>query len=244
NIVLSDAAAATATQWTAGFTVGTDLNGLFTANSAAPNSVYTLSGGTYSYDNSTTGITALNGEGVWLTSTGALLAAGTQIAVPQSRGSPYYDVLPGGQVTVSGGDIILAPGSRIDGSGASGFASLAAAGSGSIFSGQLFALNPAATSPVSSAGGTISISAVLGGALEGELLGASGGGNAAGGTLSLSLAAHGPGAVTDVPGGYWPAIENTYITFWQSLQPGDSDYVSGAFLQPGNNPSRTPINDA
>jgi len=40
NIILSDAAAATATQWTTGFTVGSDLNALFTANSAAPNSVY------------------------------------------------------------------------------------------------------------------------------------------------------------------------------------------------------------
>src|SRR5262249_21905655 len=52
----------------------------------APGGTITLSGGTYAYANSTTGITALNGEGVRLTSTGALLAAGTQIAVPQSRG--------------------------------------------------------------------------------------------------------------------------------------------------------------
>ena len=58
------------------------------------------------------------------------------------------------------------------------------------------------------------------------------------------LAAHGPGIASGVPGGYWPAVENTYITFWQSLQPGDRDYVSGVLLQPGNNPAVSPTNDA
>ena len=210
----------------------------------APAGTITLGGGTYSYVPAVSGgayefPTPLNGEGVWLTASGELLAAGTQIAVPQSGGLPYRDVLPGGQVTVSGGDIILAPRSLIDVSGVSGVSSLAPAGSGSAGFAPLTAPNLERTFAASSAGGAISISAVLGGVLEGTLLGESGGANAAGGTLSVSLAAH-PGGNQNNPFGYWPTIENTYIILQQSLQPGDSDYVSGAALQPGNNPAGTP----
>ena len=149
----------------------------------APDGTITLNGGTYSYTPTVTP-TALNGEGVWLTATGQLLARGTQIVQPQSNGLPYDDVLPGGQVSVSGGDIILAPGSLIDVSGTSGISSLEPAGS--VSTRALFgSAGLLGTSPVSSAAGTIAISAVIGGVLEGNLLGESGGGDAAGGTLSL-----------------------------------------------------------
>jgi hypothetical protein len=157
----------------------------------APAGNISLSGGTYvSPDSVLNGPSPvlLDGEGVWLT--GSLLATGTKIAVPQSNNRLVFsDVLAGGTVTLSGGDIILAPGSTIDVSGASGHATLAAAGVFG-FGGGIGAQSAVVTSTVWSAGGTISISAVLGAVLEGTLVGRSGGGNAAGGTLQVSLTPH------------------------------------------------------
>jgi hypothetical protein len=178
---------------------------------------------------------------VWLASGGQLLASGTEVATPSGR-LLLRDVLPGGQVTVSGGDIILAPGSVIDVSGASGPSSFAAAGSGATAEPSLL-VPSAQTYTAFSAGGTISIAAQVGAVLEGALLGASGGGNAAGGTLSLTLAAHG-GNVLGAAGGIWPAIENTYIVLQSTLRPGDPGYVDGASLIPGNNPSIDPKSNA
>jgi filamentous hemagglutinin family protein len=206
-----------------------------------PGGSITLAGGTYSYP-SGPGVKALDGEGIWLTSTGQLLARGTEVAFPQGR-LTYEDVLPGGQVTVSGGEIILAPGSLIDVSGTSGAATLLAAGASNAST--LFGAGAGgAFANVASAAGTISISALVGGVLEGNLLAASGGGNASGGTLSLAQSGHGPGGGSTVPGGIWPAVENTYIVLQQTLQPGDNGYVDGSLLVPGNNPAATPFNDA
>ena len=206
----------------------------------APGGSITLGGGTYNNSANAAGGSlpvALNGEGVWLT--GQLLATGTEIAVPQSNRTTYQDVLPGGQVSVSGGDIFLVPGSTIDVSGTSGLSTLAAAGSG--FS-SVALLGPTAPSTVDSAGGTISISAILGGVLEGNLLG-SGGGSAAGATLNLALAAHGVNSNGKVAG-FWPNTEYSYITLQQSLQPGAPNYFAAALLEPGTNPGAKPINDA
>jgi filamentous hemagglutinin family protein len=201
----------------------------------------TLAGGTYSYP-SGPGVKALDGEGVWLTPTGRLLANGTEVAIPQAKFT-YYDVSAGGQVTVSGGEIILAPGSLIDVSGTSGVATLLAAGASNAST--LFGASASgAFANVASAAGTISISALVGGVLEGNLLAESGGGNASGGTLSLTQSGHGPGGGSSVPGGIWPAVENTYIVLQQTLQPGDNGYVDGSLLVPGNNPAATPFNDA
>ncbi|MTD94380.1 filamentous hemagglutinin N-terminal domain-containing protein [Hyphomicrobium sp. xq] len=199
---------------------------------SAPGGAIALGGGTYkSIQPDASGAPVpLRGEGVWLTGTGKLLAAGTQIAVPQSDGTIFSDVLAGGQVTVSGGDIVLAAGSVIDVSGTAGQSTLRAAGS--FEPGRppfTDAATQAETFPVSSAGGAISISAVLGAALEGTLLGNAGGAGSAGGSLSITLAAHG-GKVDEAgvatPTGYWPAIEATNIV----LQPtvGDSHILPGA----------------
>jgi filamentous hemagglutinin len=218
----------------------------------APGGSITLSGGTYVTPDSVLNGPSpvlLNGEGVWLT--GALLAAGTEVAVPQSNGTTFRDVLAGGSVTVSGGDIILAPGAMIDVSGATGNSTLAAAGPG--FAGGGAGLSGgAATSTVASAGGTISISAVLGAVLEGALEGRSGGENVAGGTLGVSLTPHNINKSNTVgadglavPGGYWPRVENSYITLQSTLQPGDSSYIAAdsPLLTPGNNPAANPVND-
>ena len=183
---------------------------------SAPGGTITFSGGTYSGVATTQGPAALNGEGVWLVSGGQLLATGTAVAIP-SGGFVSRDVLPGGQVTISGGDIILAPGSVIDVSGTSGLSSFAAAGSGPPAGSSVFVL-PDQTYAAFSAGGTISISAQVGAVLEGALSGASGGSNAAGGTLSLTLAAHGGNPSNGgQTGGIWPAIENTYIVVQSTL---------------------------
>jgi hypothetical protein len=128
----------------------------------APGGNITLGGGTYTtpegnpaYQESSPQASlapaALLGEGVWLTSTGRLSVAGKQIAVPEmSGGAVFRDVLPGGQVTVSGGDIVLARGSVIDVSGAAGQSTLLAAGAFGPSNADPFL--PQATAPVTSVG--------------------------------------------------------------------------------------------
>src|SRR6202012_4148568 len=106
-----------------------------------------------------------------------------------------------------------------DVSGASGQATLAAAGSGYFSGGTL--VNRPLTSTNSSAGGTISIAAVLGAVLEGNLVGRSGGGDAAGGTLSITLTPHSGSGLSLIPIGYWPVAQNSYIVLQSTLQPGD-----------------------
>jgi hypothetical protein len=137
----------------------------------------------------------------------------------QSNHLSYGDVLPGGQVNISGGYIVLAPGSVIDVSGAAGLSTLQSAGSGQAD--LIAALSHRRMFPAASAGGTISISANLGAILEGTLLGKSGGANAAGGTLNLTLSGHGAALVDDayVPSGDWPAIENTYTVLEPTVAP-------------------------
>jgi hypothetical protein len=80
---------------------------------SAPSGTIVLGGGTFDPIGTGQGPAALNGEGVWLASGGQLLATGTEVATPSGR-LLLGDVLPGGQVTISGGNIILAPGSIID----------------------------------------------------------------------------------------------------------------------------------
>ena len=206
----------------------------------APGGNITLGGGTYTtpegnpaYQESSPQASlapaALLGEGVWLTSTGRLSVAGKQIAVPEmSGGAVFRDVLPGGQVTVSGGDIVLARGSVIDVSGAAGQSTLLAAGAFGPSNADPFL--PQATAPVTSVGGTISISAVLGAALEGTLLAGGGGAGAAGGTLNITLALHGSvqygNPTIFIPTGYWPQSEDTFITLVPTV--GDSQIQPGA----------------
>jgi filamentous hemagglutinin len=185
---------------------------------------------------------ALLGEGVWLTSTGRLLAAGAQVIVPQSNGSLFSDVLPGGVVSVSGGDLVLARGSVIDVSGAAGQSTLLAAGAFNGGSSLGFGSRLLSTAPIASDGGTISISAVLGAALEGTLLGQAGGAGAVGGTLSVAMAVHdfivyapsGASIPVNIPTGFWPAGEPTTIT----LQPT----VSDSQIKPGDANVATKLN--
>jgi hypothetical protein len=150
--------------------------------------------------------------------TGSLDASGAATSTVQSNNLPFNDALPGGQVTVSGGYVVLVPDSVIDVSGASGLSSLGAAGSGNPFGGRIAGASTASTFPVASAGGTVSISAVLGAILEGKLLGQSGGGNASGGTLNVALAPHGGSAEDPTTnGGPWPNTEDTYIVLEQTI---------------------------
>jgi hypothetical protein len=211
----------------------------------APGGSITLGGGTYTTPEGNPAFqeaspfaslapAPLLGEGVWLTSTGRLSAAGAQITLPQSNGSTFSDVLSGGQVTVSGGDIVLARSSVIDVSGAAGQSTLLAAGAFNGGNALQLSGGLSATAPIASAGGTVSISAVLGAALEGTILDHGGGADVAGGTLSITMAPHasGPYALTanapvvNIPTGYWPQSEDTFIV----LQPtvGDSQLQPGA----------------
>jgi filamentous hemagglutinin family protein len=205
-----------------------------------PSGSITLNGGTYQGPLGPNP-TPLLGQGVWLTQSGQLLAEGTQIFVPQSNGTVYADVLPGGDVSVSGGYVVLTPGSTINVSGTSGVSTLAAAGS-SAASGNGLLASGANSYPVSSAGGTISITALVGGVVEGNLWGLSGGGNAAGGTLSVAMTAHGENANTGGPDNIWPNVENSYLILEPTLSPGSPNYFSSAQLGlPGNDLSTLPI---
>jgi filamentous hemagglutinin len=136
------------------------------------------------------------GAGVWVTDTGILSTAGAEVTSLQSNRLPYEDVLPGGQVTITGGYIVLASGSVIDVSGATGLSTLQAAGSGGP--NPIGALLHPNSFPVGSAGGTISLSTNLGAVLEGALS-AHGGSNAAGGTLNVTLGVYGYDPATGLP---------------------------------------------
>jgi hypothetical protein len=219
---------------------------------SAPGGTINLGGGTASYGASTVVPVKVpfTGAGVWVTDTGSLSTAGDEVTSVQSIHLAYEDVLPGGQV--NGGYVVLAPRSVIDVSGAAGFSTLQAAGSGQAD--LIAALSHRRTFPVVSAGGTISISATLGAILEGTLLGKGGGANVAGGTLNLSLSGHG-GALADsayVPSGDWPAIENTYIVLEPTVAPfylsdaqiGRPGTDFGLFGAPGTNLANLPRVDA
>jgi filamentous hemagglutinin family protein len=188
---------------------------------SAPGGSITLSGGTFTARGD--GLTLLDGEGVWLTGTGTtsldgaptgagvLSVAGTTIDIPQANGAIFRDVLPGGQVTLSGSYVALAPGSMIDVSGSSGLSSLAPTGSG-LASASFAGRRGQGLFPVGSAGGVINIAAIVGAVLDGNLDG-HGGAGAAGGTLNVSLSPHGGSfSGTPAPSGIWKNVENTTIT--------------------------------
>ncbi len=157
----------------------------------APGGTINFTGGTFTYFGATQPAIDLQGEGLWLTDTGKLLAPGVAVTSLQSNGQPYDDVLSGGSINVTGSYVILAPGSLIDVAGTSGLATLGAAGSSSSTNqtGGSGSIIPPTT--VDSAGGTVSITSILGGILEGTLSGQAGGGNASGGTLIITQEGHG-----------------------------------------------------
>ena len=201
----------------------------------APGGVINLNGGTATF-----GPTPIlfAGAGVWVTQTGSLSAAGTAVSLAQNNGLVFDDVLPAGSVNLSGGYIVLAPGSIVDVSGASGISSLQAAGSGAAG-----AVSRSRTFAAASGAGTISISAVLGAVLEGSLRGQGGGAGTTGGTLNVTLAGHGYDPSNGTPSGPWSASENTFIIIEPSVL--GSHYLSNAQIgTPGTNLATFPIDAA
>ncbi len=208
----------------------------------APGGTINFSGGTFTYPGSANPIIDLKGEGLWLTDTGKLLARGEAVTSVQSNGQPYDDVLPGGSVSVTGGYVILAPNSLIDVSGTSGLATLNAAGSSTSQSRSGGSLIPPTT--VDSAGGTVSITSIIGGILEGTLSGQSGGGTASGGTLTITQEGHGIESNGDpLPGGPWPVVESTYTILEPTIN--SIYYLSDAQIgTPGTDLTAFPLIDA
>ena len=101
NMILSDAAAATAAQWVSGFTVGSDLNTLLTANSAAPNSVYLPA----SWLNSGFGNVSLGANARITLSAGnpIMLPAGSNLSLSANTVDVESPITaPGGTLTLTG----------------------------------------------------------------------------------------------------------------------------------------------
>src|SRR5262249_7295310 len=104
-----------------------DQIAIVSGNVTAPGGNISLGGGTATYGGPPP--LPLPGVAVCLTHPASWSVGATAERFSQRNGAIFDDVLPGGQVKISGNYIVLVPGSLIDVSGASGISTLQAAGS-------------------------------------------------------------------------------------------------------------------
>ena len=237
NIILSDAAATTATQWTTGFTVGSDLNALFTANAAAPNSVYVpsswLNSGLRNISlaaNNTISLPA--GNPISLPAGGSFSASANTVDIE----SPI--TAPGGSITLTGAyttssSYVTNPNSSL--SARSGLVNI---GAGVIVSAAGAWTNDASSAPVAGSivpialdGGTVAINSYgdinLG---QGSVLDVSGGAHE---TAAGKITAGKGGTSTLAAGLPLPVTQNVQGSSGVVVEPLGFIHFGGGSLAPG-----------
>ena len=167
-----------------GAAIVTDTGGHLQMGAGGANGVLTVKGRL----EAPAGSIDLNGNKVTLEAGAQLLARGVPVTYVDESGRVQGEVLGGGAVSIRGADIQLAEGSLIDVSGAYGEIQIPVAGSAP---GQASYKNLA----LASDGGSIVIKGSSQGTIRvaGDLLGASGGAGASGGSLTIIDESGGPG---------------------------------------------------